>query len=102
MNAPSFSLQFDRPPTRADYRRYQALVTDIGRDLQLAGRALYRLGGALKTIRDERLYRCGGHPNFHAVSSKIVRLARGYIFRAIRDHYPLCRLITGSYAHVDV
>src|SRR5258705_10010441 len=94
MNDPSLGLQFDRPPTRADYRRYQALVTDIGRDLQLAGRALYRLGGALKTIRDERLYRCGGFTTFQEFSSKEVRLALEYIFPIIQGFELLFCLIT--------
>src|SRR5258707_5845516 len=102
MNDPSLGLQFDRPPTRADYRRYQALVTDIGRDLQLAGRALYRLGGALKTIRDERLYRCGGYTTFQEFSSKELGLAPEYIFRTIQAYDPLCGLITAGVPQLEL
>lgn len=102
MNDTSLSLQFDRPPTRADYRRYQALVTDIGRDLQLAGRALYRLGGALKTIRDERLYRCGGYTTFQDFSAKELGLAREYIFRTIQAYDLLCGLITAGVPQLEL
>src|SRR5258708_9477860 len=102
MTDTSLSLQFDRPPTRADYRRYRALVTDIGRDLQLAGRALYRLGGALKTIRDERLYRCGGYTTFQDFSAKELGLAREYIFRTIQAYDLLCGLITAGVSQLEV
>jgi hypothetical protein len=102
MTDASLSLQFDRPPTRADYRRYRALVTDIGRDLQLAGRALYRLGGALKTIRDERLYRCGGYTTFQDFSAKELGLAREYIFRTIQAYDLLCGLITAGVPQLEL
>src|SRR5260221_12187281 len=102
MTDTSLSLQFDRPPTRADYRRYRALVTDIGRDLQLAGRALYRLGGALKTIRDERLYRCGGYTTFQEFSSKELGLAREYIFRTIQAYDLLSGLITAGVPQLEL
>ncbi len=102
MTDTSLNLQFDRPPTRADYRRYRALVTDIGRDLQLAGRALYRLGGALKTIRDERLYRCGGYTTFQEFSSKELGLAREYIFRTIQAYDLLCGLITAGVPQLEL
>src|SRR5690349_20637418 len=93
MKDSSLILQFDRPPTKADYRRYQALVTDIGRHLALVGRALYRLGGALKTIRDEQLYRCGGYATFQDFCSKELGLAREYIFRTIQAYDILCSLL---------
>jgi hypothetical protein len=102
MKESSLQLQFDRPPTKADYRRYQALVTDIGRHLELAGRALYRLGGALKTIRDERLYRCGGYANFQDFCSKELGLAREYIFRTIQAYDILCGLLTAGVSQIEL
>jgi hypothetical protein len=92
----------DRPPTKADYRRYQALVADIGRHLELAGRGLYRLGSALKTIRDERLYRCGGYTSFQDFCSKELGLAREYIFRTIQAYDLLCELLTAGVSQLDL
>jgi hypothetical protein len=94
--------RFDRPPTKADYRRYQALLIDIGRHLELAGRALYRLGGALKTIRDERLYRCGGYATFQDFCSKELGLAREYIFRTIQAYDILCGLLTAGVTQIEL
>jgi hypothetical protein len=98
----SLNLQFDRPPTKADYRRYQALVADIGRHLELAGRALYRLGGALKTIRDERLYRCGGYTTFQDFCSNELGLAREYIFRTIQAYDLLCGLLAAGVSQLEL
>jgi hypothetical protein len=102
MKDSSLMLQFDRPPTKADYRRYQALVTDIGRHLELAGRALYRLGGALKTIRDERLFRCGGYATFQEFCSQELGLAREYIFRTIQAYDLLCGLLTAGVSQLEL
>jgi hypothetical protein len=96
------SSPIDRPPTKADYRRYQALLTDIGRHLELAGRALYRLGGALKTIRDERLYRCGGYTTFQDFCARELGLAREYIFRTIQAYDLLCELLTAGVSQLDL
>jgi hypothetical protein len=102
MKDSSLTPQFDRPPTKADYRRYQALLTDIGRHLALAGRALYRLGGALKTIRDERLYRCGGYGTFQDFCSKELGLAREYIFRTIQAYDILCSLLIAGVSQIEL
>jgi hypothetical protein len=102
MKDSSLLLQFDRPPTKADYRRYQALVTDIGRHLELAGRGLHRLGGALKTVRDERLYRCGGYDTFQDFCSKELGLAREYIFRTIQAYDILCGLLTAGVSRIEL
>jgi hypothetical protein len=95
-------LPVDRPPTKADYRRYQALVADIGRHLELAGRGLYRLGGALKTIRDERLYRCGGYPTFQDFCAKELGLAREYIFRTIQAYDLLGELLAAGISQLEL
>jgi hypothetical protein len=102
MKSTSLNLQFDRPPTKADYRRYQALVADIGRHLELAGRALYRLGGALKTIRDERLYRCGGYATFQDFCANELGLAREYIYRTIQAYDLLCGLLAAGVSQLDL
>jgi hypothetical protein len=102
MKDTSLSSQFDRPPTKADYRRYQALVADIGRHLELAGRALYRLGGALKTIRDERLYRCGGYATFQDFCANELGLAREYIYRTIQAYDLLCGLLAAGVSQLDL
>jgi hypothetical protein len=102
MKDTSLSSQFDRPPTKADYRRYQALVADIGRHLELAGRALYRLGGALKTIRDERLYRCGGYATFQDFCANELGLAREYIYRTIQAYDLLCGLLAAGVSQLEL
>jgi len=94
--------QVDRPPTKADYRRYRALLDDIGRHLELVGRALYRLGGSLKTVRDERLYRCGGYTTFQDFCSKELGLAREYIFRTIQAYDLLCELLTAGVSQLEL
>ena len=102
MKDTSLSLPFDRPPTKADYRRYQALVADIGRHLELAGRALYRLGAALKTIRDERLYRCGGYATFQDFCANELGLAREYIYRTIQAYDLLCGLLAAGVSQLEL
>src|SRR5260370_32088787 len=102
MTDTSLSLQFDRPPARADSRRYRALLTDTGRELQRAGLALYRFGSALKTNRDERLYRCGGYTTFQDFSAKELGLAREYIFRTIQAYDLLCGLITAGVSQLEL
>jgi hypothetical protein len=102
MKDASPNLQLDRPPTRADYRRYQALVADIGRNLELTGRALYRLGAALKTIRDERLYRCGGYTTFQDFCSNELGLAREYIYRTIQAYDLLGGLLTAGVSQLEL
>jgi hypothetical protein len=60
------------------------------------------LGGALKTIRDERLYRCGGYTTFQEFSSKELGLAREYIFRTIQAYDLLCGLITAGVPQLEL
>jgi hypothetical protein len=102
MKATALDLQLDRPPTGADYRRYQALVTDIGRNLALTGRALYRLGAALKTIRENRLYRCGGYTTFQDFCSNELGLAREYIYRTIQAYDLLSELLVAGVSQLDL
>ena len=102
MKDTALQLQLDRPPTRADYRRYQALVTDIGRNLALTGRALYRLGAALKTIREERLYRCGGYTSFQDFCSNELGLAREYIYRTIQAYDLLGELLVAGVSQLEL
>ncbi len=92
----------DRPPTKADYRRYKAIVDQLRRDLELVGRALYRSGGNLKIVRDERLYRCGGYSSFEAFCSQVLGVGREYIYRTIQAYDVLCTLLADGVSQLDL
>jgi hypothetical protein len=102
MKTKAQSSQVDRPPTKADYRRYTAIVEQLGRDLELVGRALHRTGGNLKVVRDERLYRCGGYPTFEAFCSQVLGVGREYIYRTIQAYEVLCTLLAGGVGQLDL
>jgi hypothetical protein len=63
---------------------------------------LYRLGGALKTLRDERLYRCGGYATFQDFCANELGLAREYIFRTIQAYDLLCGLLAAGVSQLEL
>lgn len=54
----------ERAPTKAAYRRYKTILTEIHEDKEIVEQALFRLGRNLKAVQKDHLYLCGGYDSF--------------------------------------
>ena len=72
-----------KPPTKADYKRYSSMLTEIRADIVVVEHALQRLGRNLRSIRDKRLYFCGGFATFQDFCQKELGQSRQQVYRLI-------------------
>jgi hypothetical protein len=95
-------LNPDKPPTKADQKRYHQLLDEMHADMEAVSTALRRVTKNLKTIHDRRLYRCGGYETFADFSIKELGKSRVRAYQLLQAHETMQALLETGIAEADL
>jgi hypothetical protein len=73
-----------QPPSKADFRRYKTMVTEIHADIETVDQALFRIGRNLTAINKKQLYYCGGYATFADFCQAEFGKSRQQIYRLMQ------------------
>jgi hypothetical protein len=91
-----------KPPSKADYVKYQTILNEVHEDIRLIGKSLLRLSKNLKRIHDKRLYLCGSYSSFEEFCKAELGKGRQYIYKLIQSHDVLQHLLVSGVAEQDL
>jgi hypothetical protein len=91
-----------KPPTKADYRRYNSMLKELRADIAIVDHALQRIGRNLTSIRDKRLYFCGGYTSMKEFSEKELGQSKQQTYRLIAAYDLMQNLLMAGVAQEDL
>jgi hypothetical protein len=91
-----------KPPTKADYRRYNTMLKELQADIAIVDHALQRIGRNLRAIKDKRLYFCGGYTSMKEFSEKELGQSKQQTYRLIAAFDLMQDLLQAGVAQEDL